>query len=400
MSSTTIKRIRTTTSSNNLTSASATTTTNKLIAIRLPSDLHHHFRDDVEHGDGRLELVAPIVSKQFGRVLAMPNLVPPITTVDMALQYRERILKYIPEQDLKHGFDVVTTLYLTEHTRPQEIELLQKTQGKVVAVKLYPAGATTNSSHGVRNLDTVHGVLQKMQDLGIPLLIHGEVVDADVDPFDREHVFIERKLKPLIQQFPLLKIVLEHCTTKDAVDFVLSAGPNIAGTITPQHLLYDRSALFQGGLRPHMYCLPILKRGNPHRLALLEALKSPKFFLGTDSAPHAMEEKLKDCGCAGCFSGLTALELYLEAFEEANALEHFEAFASLNGPKFYGNVNPFPSHCDELRIVLEKNSHPVPEKLPFTKTGSNTSFIIPLRAGLTTQWKCIGIMKESELEFA
>jgi len=310
----------------------------------------------------------------------MPNLVPPIVNVPQALEYRDRILSCVPSNLRERGFDPIMTLYLTEQTTLADIDAIKASQGKVLGCKLYPAGATTNSHFGVTSLAKVRPVLEHMALLQVPLLVHGEVVDPAVDPFDREAEFLSRELKPLLNDLPNLRLVLEHVTTKEAVDFVLSQGPNVAATITPQHLLYDRSALFQGGLRPHLYCLPILKRGNPHRLALLGAIKSgsPKFFLGTDSAPHMMKEKEKDCGCAGCFSAPLAMELYAEAFEEADALDHLEAFACHNGPDFYG----LPRCPSSAKLTLEKRPRDIPKI--FAVTGGTG--IVPLRAGETTSW--------------
>ena len=369
--------------------AAAAATTATRVELPLPDDWHHHFRDSAERGDGRLAAVAPLAAAQFGRCIAMPNLVPPVTTVAAALEYRERILGAVPPEVVKRGFEPLMTLYLTEETKPEEIDKLKATHGKVVAVKLYPAGATTNSHAGVRSLDKVASVLERMASLAVPLLIHGEVTDPAIDIFDREKVFLERELRPLLAKFPTLRVVLEHVTTKEAVDFVLAAGDNVAATITPQHLLYDRNSIFQGGLRPHMYCLPVLKRGDPHRLALLGALSSPKFFLGTDSAPHERSEKEKDCGCAGCFSALSALELYLEAFEEADAMEHFQAFACENGPRFYG-LPPCPS---QKRVALERQPRPIPASVPYRKANGAESGIVPLRAGSETKWSFVGLVE-------
>lgn len=249
-----------------------------------------------------------------------------------------------------------------------------------------PKGATTNSSNGVTDIGKMAPVFERMATLGIPLCVHGEVTDADIDPFDREKVFIERELRPLVQTFPSLKVIVEHVTTKEAVDFVMTQGDNVAATITPQHLLYDRSSLFQGGLHPHLYCLPLLKRGDPHRKALLSAIKSgsKKFFLGTDSAPHAQSEKEKECGCAGCFTAATAIELYLEAFEEVDALEHFENFACKNGAEFYG----LPETHVKGMLQCEKKPSMVPEHFPLNLHGkkSEEAKLRPLRAGEECSW--------------
>jgi dihydroorotase len=349
----------------------------RALSIRRPDDFHHHFRDV---NDGRLQTVAPLAAAQFARCVAMPNLVPPVTTVPQALAYRERIMAAVPEAR-RAGFSVLMTLYLTDKTSPADIEEVAQSEGAVLGCKLYPAGATTNSHFGVTSLANVRPALLRMAELNVPLLVHGEVVDPAVDPFDREAVFLTRELAPLLAELPALRVVLEHVTTKEAVDFVLAHGPNVAATITPQHLLYDRSALFQGGLRPHLYCLPILKRGNPHRLALLEAIKSgsPKFFLGTDSAPHLGADKEKDCGCAGCFSAPLAMELYAEAFEQVDALEHLEAFACHNGADFYG----LPRNAEQVRAVLEPRARDIPKS--YAVQGSESG-IVPLRAGLQTSW--------------
>jgi dihydroorotase len=280
------------------------------------------------------------------------------------------------------------TLYLTDHTTEAEIDKIPSSPD-VVACKLYPQGATTNSHFGVSDISKIKPVLSRMAALGVPLCIHGEVVGKDVDPFDREKVFLETQLVPLMHEFPSLKIILEHITTKEAVDFVTqSTSPLLAATITPQHLLYDRSALFQGGLRPHLFCLPILKRGNPHRLALLQAIASgsPKFFLGTDSAPHSQNEKEKDCGCAGCFTAFSALELYLEAFEEADALDKFENFACHYGARFYGMEE---KEEKRVRVRCEKTPLEVPKAFPMESGGQ----IVPLRAGEQCAWTCT-VVKE------
>lgn len=357
--------------------------------VPLPDDLHHHFRDLKSQGDGRLSGVAKIVAEKFGRCLAMPNLSPPVTTVDQALAYRERILSCVPSDLAAQGFDPLMTLYLTDNTKVEEIERIPQTEGRVVACKLYPQGATTNSSFGVSQIGKIKPVLAKMQELQIPLCIHGEVVGKEVDPFDREKVFLETQLQPLMDEFPSLKIILEHITTKESVDFVMNCpSPRLAATITPQHLLYDRSALFSGaGLRPHMYCLPILKRGNPHRLALLGAIASgsPKFFLGTDSAPHAKSEKEKDCGCAGCFTAFNALELYLEAFEECDSLDKFENFACHYGARFYG----LPEVKDRAMVWCEKKPLSVPAHFELEGGGK----LVPLRAGETCAWT-VSVIKD------
>jgi dihydroorotase len=310
----------------------------------------------------------------------MPNLVPPVTTTEHALAYYERIQKMIPSDapgGKKRPFEPLMTLYMTDKTSGEEIRKAAAS-GKVYAVKLYPAGATTNSDSGVTNIELVYAALEVMSEVGMPLLVHGEVTDSCIDVFDREATFIERVLKPLVTKFKKLKIVMEHITTKEAAEFVTNAPANIAATITPQHLLYNRNAIFQGGLRPHKFCLPVLKR-ETHRQALLAAVKGPqafKFFLGTDSAPHAIERKESSCGCAGIYSAHAALELYAQAFEEMDALELFESFASKNGAAFYGlerNVGT---------TTLVQETWTVPETYPFDKTK-----LVPLKAGETLKWK-------------
>ena len=333
-----------------------------------PDDMHHHFRD----GDV-LKQTVPAAARQFARVLAMPNLKPPVTTTEMALQYYDRLMAHAPENS---NFKPLMTLYMTDKTPPEEI-VKAKESGKVVAVKLYPAGATTNSDSGVTDINLLTPTLEKMAELGILLLIHGEVTTNGIDIFDREAKFIETKLKPLVEKFPNLKIVLEHCTTKQAVDFVMAAPDNVGATITPQHLLYNRNAIFSGGINPHMYCLPILKR-EEHRQALLGAIASgsPKFFLGTDSAPHAKHMKLSSCGCAGCFSAYSAIELYAEAFESVKCLDKLENFASKNGATFYG------LELNTKKVKLEEKNWVVPESVPF-----GNYVVVPLRAGTTVKYK-------------
>jgi len=342
----------------------------KTISLRCPDDWHHHFRD----GE-RLEAVVPLVCGQFKRCIAMPNLVPPVRTTEEALAYKSRILKAM--EGRKDGFEPLMTLYLTDESTPEEMEKA-KASGQIVACKLYPRGATTNSANGVTDLAKLKPVLEKMAEVGLLLLVHGEVTDPDTDLFDREAIFIERHLKGIVQDFPKLKIVMEHITTKDAADFVAKSPPNVAATITAHHLLYNRNAIFQGGVRPHMYCLPVLKR-ETHRLALLNSIRSgsEKFFLGSDSAPHPQFAKESSCGCAGIFTGYAALQLFAEAFEEAGALENFESFCSLNGPKFYG-LEP-----NEGKITLEKKPWKVPPSFNFGKDGA----LIPLRAGESISWQ-------------
>ncbi|NBN93098.1 MAG: dihydroorotase, partial [Betaproteobacteria bacterium] len=297
------------------------------LTLTRPDDWHLHLRDGVA-----LAAVLPDTARQFARAIVMPNLKPPVTTTALASAYRERILAARPAGS---DFEPLMTLYLTDATPPAEIAAA-KASGFVHGVKLYPAGATTNSDSGVTDIRRCDETLAEMARLGMPLLIHGEVTDAEIDVFDREAVFIDRILGPLLQRHPTLRVVFEHITTRDAAQFVRDAGPNIAATITAHHLLYNRNALFQGGIRPHNYCLPVLKR-EVHRAALVEAAisGSAKFFLGTDSAPHARHTKEADCGCAGCYTALTALELYAEAFEAAGALDKLEGFASHFGPDFY-----------------------------------------------------------------
>ncbi|HWE71628.1 MAG TPA: dihydroorotase [Stellaceae bacterium] len=314
------------------------------ITIRRPDDWHVHLRDGA-----MLKAVIAATARSFARAIVMPNLVPPVTTAAAAAAYRARILAALPPE-LAGKFTPLMTCYLTDGARADEIERGFKSN-VFAAVKLYPAHATTNSASGVTDLAKVRDVLAMMERLQMPLLIHGEVTDASVDVFDRERVFIERVLTHLVRDFPGLKLVLEHVTTKDAVEFVRSAGPTIGATITAHHLVINRNAIFAGGLRPHMYCLPIAKRES-HRLALRQAAVSGdgKFFLGTDSAPHPLHDKEKDCGCAGIFSAPTALETYAQVFDEENALDKLEAFASLNGPGFYG----LPAN--EERITLKRET--------------------------------------------
>jgi dihydroorotase len=303
----------------------------------------------------------------------MPNLVPPVTTVDTAEAYRDRILAALPSGS---GFQPLMTLYLTDRTTPDEIARA-KSSGTIVASKLYPAGATTNSDAGVTDLERIVPALEAMQALGMPLLVHGEVTEPDVDVFDREAVFVERVLAPLVERLPRLKVVLEHVTTADGVDFVRSARDGIAATVTPQHLLMNRNDLLVGGLRPHHYCLPVLKRER-HRRAVLEAATSgsPRFFLGTDSAPHSRLAKQSACGCAGCFSAPVALPLYAEAFDAAGALDRFEAFASWFGADFYG----LPRSTET--ILLVEDVVPVPEEVGF-----GSEVVVPLRAGQAVRWR-------------
>ncbi|MDJ1180561.1 dihydroorotase [Roseofilum sp. BLCC_M91] len=337
------------------------------LTLTRPDDWHLHLRD----GEA-LKAVLPHTVRQFARGIIMPNLKPPVRSLPDAAAYRDRILAAIPPGQT---FEPLMTLYLTDNTRPEEI-LKAKDSGFVKAVKYYPSGATTNSEFGVTDIRKCDRIFETMQQVDLPLLLHGEVTDPDVDIFDREKVFIDRHLIPLKQRFPQLRVVLEHITTSDAVEYVLNAD-NIGATLTPQHLLFNRNRIFQGGINPHFYCLPILKR-ETHRQALLKAATSgnPKFFLGTDSAPHTRTSKESACGCAGCFSALHALELYAEAFESVNALDKLEAFASFYGPDFY----QLPRNTEQ--ITLTKTTWRIPDRVPFTESG-----LVPLRAGQEMTWK-------------
>ncbi|SUX29310.1 dihydroorotase [Chromobacterium vaccinii] len=336
-----------------------------------PDDWHLHLRDDAA-----LAAVLPDTCRQMGRAIVMPNLKPPVTTVAAAAAYRDRILAARPSGS---AFEPLMTLYLTDNTSPDEARLA-KASGFVHGVKLYPAGATTNSDHGVTDIFKALPALEAMAETGLPLLVHGEVTDADIDVFDREAVFIERVMKPLLAKLPALKVVFEHITTREAAEFVAAAPANVAATITAHHLLMNRNALFVGGIRPHHYCLPVLKR-ELHRQALLKAATSgsAKFFLGTDSAPHAKGAKETACGCAGMYTANAAIELYAEAFEAAGALDKLEAFASLNGPAFYG----LPANGDKIELV--KESWTVPAELAYPG-GS----LVPLRAGESIAWRLRG----------
>lgn len=345
------------------------------LTIIRPDDWHLHLRD----GPTLASVVAD-TARQFGRAIVMPNLRPPVTTTEQALEYRERILH--AAADVGHGdtFTPLMTLYLTDNTSADEIRLAQGT-GVIHAVKLYPAGATTNSDAGVTDLlGRCTDALEAMQETGMPLLVHGEVTDPTVDLFDREAVFIDRVMIPLRKAFPQLKVVFEHLTTRQGVDYVTQAEGPIAATLTAHHLLYNRNALFQGGLRPHWYCLPVLKR-EEHRMALVEAATSgsSRFFLGSDSAPHPRGLKEHACGCAGCYTALHAMELYATAFERVGRLDKLEAFASLNGPAFYG----LPVNSGTL--TLERVPYLVPEALPM---GADT--VVPLAAGETLEWSLQG----------
>lgn len=338
------------------------------ITLTKPDDFHLHLRDG-----GALKSVLPHTVQRFARAMVMPNLRPPVTTVEQARAYQGRILAALPEGA---AFAPLMTLYLTDNTSPDEIARA-KQSGIVHAVKLYPAGATTNSDSGVTDLAKVEPVLRAMAEVRMPLLVHGEATDPKVDVFDREHVFIERVLRPLLDRVPDLRVVLEHITTREAAAFVQHAGINVAATITPQHLLMNRNALFQGGIRPHHYCLPVLKREH-HREALVEVAISgnPKFFLGTDSAPHTRPTKEAACGCAGIYSAHAAIELYAEAFEQAGALDRLDAFASRFGAEYYGLFR------NRSTIVLEKTEWEVPASYPM---GDST--VVPLRAGERMGWR-------------
>ncbi len=338
------------------------------LTITRPDDWHLHLRDGAA-----LAAVLPDTARQFARAIVMPNLKPPVTTVAQAQAYRARILAALPAG---LSFEPLMTLYLTDNTHADEI-VAAKASGFVHAVKLYPAGATTNSDAGVTDIRRCSAALEAMQRVGLPLLVHGEVTDSEIDLFDREAVFIERVMTPLRRDFPELKVVFEHITTKDAADYVREAEGPIGATITAHHLLYNRNAIFIGGIRPHYYCLPVLKR-ETHRQALVAAAVSgnPRFFLGTDSAPHARGLKEHACGCAGCYTALHAMELYAEAFDAAGALDKLEGFASFHGPDFYG----LPRNTGTL--TLRREPWQLPEALPYGETE-----LVPLRGGETLQWK-------------
>lgn len=340
----------------------------KTITLTRPDDWHLHVRDHA--------LMAAVLldtARRFARAIIMPNLKPPVTTTELAREYRARIVAALPP-DVR--FEPLMTLYLTDNTSPNEMRTA-KMSGLIHGVKYYPAGATTHSDAGVTAISKCYDALAAMEEVGLPLLIHGEVTNPKVDVFDREQVFIDNVLEPLAVRFPRLKIVLEHITTRQAVDFVKAAPENIAATITAHHLLYNRSAMFAGGMRPHLYCLPVLKR-EEHRWVLLAAATSanPKFFLGTDSAPHAKHAKESACGCAGIYTAHAAIELYAEAFESANALNKLEAFASFYGADFYG----LPRNTDTITLV--KEPWDVPTELAF-----GPDKLIPLRAGERINWR-------------
>ncbi len=341
------------------------------ITITKPDDWHLHLRD----GD-MLNAVLPFTARRFARAIVMPNLTPPVRTAAQAEAYRERIIAALPEGA---NFTPLMTCYLTDDADAGDI-IQGHQDGVVTAVKLYPAGATTNSAEAVTDMARVEGVLGRMEEAGMPLLVHGETTDPGIDVFDREKVFIERTLAPLVERFPGLKVVFEHVTTADAVDFVTAQGPNLAATITAHHLIINRGAMFDGGIRPHMYCLPVAKRES-HRLALRKAATSggPKFFLGTDSAPHTLTAKESACGCAGIFSAPAALELYAEVFDEEGALDNFEAFASLNGPAFYG----LPAN--DGRLTLKRGETLVPKDV----AAGDGDTVKPFLAGESVGWTVV-----------
>jgi len=339
------------------------------LTIARPDDWHLHLRDGAA-----LAAVLPDTARRFARAIVMPNLKPPVTTVASAAAYRERILEALPAG---MEFTPLMTLYLTDNTPAVEIDAA-KASGFVHAVKLYPAGATTNSDAGVTELRKCAATLARMEQLGVPLLVHGEVTDPAVDIFDREAVFIDTVLRPLLRDFPALKVVLEHITTREGIEFVRNSGANVAGTLTAHHLLLNRNAIFAGGIRPHHYCLPVLKR-ETHRQALVAAAisGSPKFFLGTDSAPHGQSTKEAACGCAGCYTANAGIELYAEAFEAAGALDRLEAFASCFGPDYYG----LPRNVDT--ITLRREAMTVPASLDYL----DGDRLVPLRAGELVAWR-------------
>jgi len=341
------------------------------LTITRPDDWHLHLRDGEQ-----MRAVLPDTARCFARAIIMPNLKPPVLTTEMALAYRERILAALPRG---MPFKPLMTLYLTDNTPPSEIIKARKS-GSIHGVKYYPAGATTNSTAGVTDIARCYETLETMEQLGMPLLVHGEVTDAEVDVFDKEKIFLERVLFPVTQRFPQLHVVFEHITTSEAVEFVNGASTNIVATVTAHHLLLNRNAMFQGGIRPHHYCLPVLKR-EAHRRTLIEAAISGnrKFFLGTDSAPHSRSVKETACGCAGIYTAHAAIELYAEIFEQAGALDKLEAFASFHGADFY----QLPRNKD--RITLKKKNWNMPLSLEF---GEET--LVPLRAGESLTWKLIG----------
>jgi len=366
--------MNTQTASDSLPSAAVRPCARTSLTIARPDDWHLHVRDGA-----MLAAVLPHTARQFGRAIIMPNLKPPVTTTDAARAYRERILAALPKDGPAARFEPLMTLYLTDNTPPDEIRRA-RASGFVHGVKLYPAGATTNSDAGVTSLGKCARTLEAMQEAGMPLLIHGEVTDPAIDLFDRERVFIDQVLEPLRRDFPGLKIVFEHITTQDAADYVrdAQAAPGMLGaTITAHHLLFNRNALFTGGIRPHYYCLPVLKR-EKHRAALVAAATSgnARFFLGTDSAPHARGTKEHACGCAGCYTALHALELYAEAFDQADALDRLEGFASFHGADFYG----LPRARDT--VTLKRDAWTLPEQI-----GEGDLAVVPLKGGEPLNWR-------------
>ncbi len=344
------------------------------ISLTRPDDWHLHLRDGAA-----MAAVVPYSARQFHRAIIMPNLCPPVTTTELAQAYHQRILDALPADS---NFQPLMTLYLTDNTSTDEIHRAQKS-GCVYAVKLYPAGATTHSEAGVTDLAKIDNTLTTMAETGLPLLVHGEMTRADIDVFDREKAFIDNQLVPLIKRHPQLKVVFEHITTADAAQFVHDSDANIAATITPQHLLFNRNAMLVGGIHPHFYCLPVLKREN-HREALIKAATSgsSKFFLGTDSAPHSRNAKESACGCAGIFSAHAAIELYASAFEQAGALDRLEGFASHFGADFYGLPR------NKARVTLVKQNWRVPDALPFADTQGEAP-LVPFLAGETLSWKLV-----------
>ena len=344
-----------------------TASASETLTITRPDDWHLHVRDGAA-----LASVVPHTAAQFGRAILMPNLRPPVTTTAQALSYKERIAQEVPAA---MSFEPLMTLYLTDVTPPDEIA--RAADAGIVALKLYPAGATTNSDAGVTDIRKTYKTLEAMQRAGLKLLVHGEVTDSEIDLFDREAVFIDRVMAPLRKDFPELKVVFEHITTKEAAQYVADADAHTAATITAHHLLYNRNAIFLGGIRPHYYCLPVLKR-EVHRQALVQAATSgsPKFFLGTDSAPHPAHLKEHPCGCAGCYTALTALELYAEAFEAAGALDKLEGFASFFGADFYG----LPRNSG--RVTLRKETWTIPDEVAFGE-----AVVKPLRGGEVLKWR-------------
>jgi dihydroorotase len=338
------------------------------LTLTRPDDWHLHLRDGAT-----MAAVLPHTAQRFARAIVMPNLKPPITTTGQALAYRERILAALPPG---LSFRPLMTLYLTDRLAPDEIRRAAAS-GAVQAAKLYPAGATTHSESGVTRLEHIYPTLEAMQTVDLPLLVHAEVTDPEVDIFDRERVFIDRHLSRILQDFPELRLVFEHITTGDAADFVVQARPRVAATITAHHLLYNRNAMLAGAIRPHFYCLPVLKR-EAHRQALVQAATSgnPRFFLGTDSAPHPRDTKECACGCAGSYTAFAAIELYAEVFEQAGALERLEAFAAFHGADFYG----LPYNKGRIRLI--KESWKVPDSYPFGE-----GQLVPLRAGETLGWR-------------